>query len=333
MLSVVRLLDRQGMYYPRTYALGSVEIRNPRADTPTERTALSESTHAFHEPAPEDRMRIVSVVDAHSEGEADRVATDRFREALDILSAEGPFTARPALGSAGAFRRLRSGETSPRLPSTRRGMSFKAFHESYPQWDASQFLLARDKNDLTKRLSRSFHWARRAHLEPDGQLRVLFRWFAMETIWTLGKDDDISPRVMWALGYPNGPAAGVLSADFTRRLGAHPTYAAWKPQIEKYVTGIRLLRNNTVHAGFRPQEVDPVELRELEHIASTACARVQSIARDGLHAGLKTAEELFEYLPILVEQDSLYIDDIHGTVVFLLENPLPGRWGAREDAR
>jgi hypothetical protein len=47
------------------------------------------------------------------------------------------------------------------------------------------------------------------------------------------------------------------------------------------------------------------------------------LAAAGILAGLSTAGELFEYLPLLVEGRANYILDVHGTVIYGLEHPFP----------
>ena len=140
------------------------------------------------------------------------------------------------------------------------------------------------------------------------------------------KDDDIVPRLLWALGFPNGPGAGVLSAAFVKALGAHPTIGAWKRQIEDRLLRMKTFRNDSVHSGFRRQDVSATVLKDFDEITMLACARVQSCARAGVMAKLSSAAELFDYLPVLVETDARYVEDVHGTILFGLENPMPRLW-------
>lgn len=330
MITVIRLLDHRGTYFPRTHCLGLVEIRNPRADTVAESDALAESGKLFGDPKLEASMRIATVVDTRIPGEADLLAEERFEEALDVFSAELFGMSRPALLSTGAFHYIADGRVLARTPDARiagppNTPVFRVMRERFARPEFPQFLLAGKHSELSERLIRSYHWSRKAHLEASLQMRVLFRWFAMEAVWMLGKDDDILPRVMWALGFPTGQKAKVLSAGFVDRLSAHPTYSSWRGQIEKRLDAVRRLRNDSVHNGFRPQDMSRQVLREFDEITTLACSRVQSLARASVIAGLRSAADLFEYLPVLVEDDDNYINDVHGTIIYGLEHPAPWR--------
>jgi hypothetical protein len=52
------------------------------------------------------------------------------------------------------------------------------------------YLLTNRASELAQRLVSSYHWSRKSHLEANHQLRVLIRWFAMEAVWMLNKNDD-----------------------------------------------------------------------------------------------------------------------------------------------
>jgi hypothetical protein len=320
----VRLLDHRGMYFPRTYCLNRVEIRNGARDTPSERKKIAKSNQAFGDARPDDCMRIVTVVEAGSDGEADSIAEEHFEEALDVLAPGFFGMSRMALLPTGIYRHLPSMNVTARLPGRDHtsGTSFRIMREPFPQLDFPQFLLTETKTDLKQRLVRSYHWSRKANLEANRQLRVLFRWFAMETIWMLSKDDDIVPRIMWVLGFPVGPAARMLSQTFVSNLQAHPTISAWKNKIEQRLRAVKTFRNDSVHSGFRLQDVARSAIREFDRIGLIACSRVQGVASAGILAGVTTASELLEYLPVLIESNGNYTNDIHNNVLYTFEHPL-----------
>jgi hypothetical protein len=47
------------------------------------------------------------------------------------------------------------------------------------------------------------------------------------------------------------------------------------------------------------------------------------VCKVGCARWFKNPGELFEYLPILVENDANYVNDAHGNVIFRLENSWP----------
>jgi hypothetical protein len=324
MILVVRLLDHRGIYLPRTRCVGSVEIRNRQADTPVERDAISVSCGAFGDEFNDLSMRIATLVDAPSNPDADNLSEERFEEVLDALASETHGISQLQLLGAGCFVDLQSGAITPRVP--RPGhvptTTFHIIRERFRPIDWPQYLLSSQQNELSRRLIRSYHWSRKAHLEGNRQLRVLFRWFAMEAIWMVGRDDDIVPRVMWSLGFPNGAGAAVLSRAFVKRLAEHDTIRAWKAQLDDRLKAVRSFRNDSVHSGFRPQDVARAKLAEFDEVALLACSRVQNCAKAGVLAGLSTAADLLEYLPLLVEADLNYVNDVHRTILYGLEHAI-----------
>lgn len=323
MIVVMRLLDHRGVYYPRTYSLNQVEIRNPKCDTQSERDALAASCAAFGDVRPDDCMRIVTLVDASGDREADELAEERFDEALDLLAPGSFGLSKIAILGTGAYRNLRNAVVHSRTPRNDGLPPTTIFHvmrEPFPQSDWPQFMATNTQTELQQRLVRSYHWSRKAKLEANQQLRVLFRWFAMEAIWMVTKDDDITPRIMWALGFPTGNGAGLLSRTFTSALQAHPTIGGWRQQVENLLRAVKTFRNDSVHSGFRLQDIPRKQVRDFEQIMVLACARVQQTVVAGIQAGMTTSAELLEYLPTLTENNSNYINDIHGTVIYSLEH-------------
>jgi hypothetical protein len=116
--------------------------------------------------------------------------------------------------------------------------------------------------------------------------------------------------------------AAVLSPAFDLRLkGGHPNYRHWYETVRDRLYEVKDLRNNSVHSGFRLQDVPPEKLRTFEHLTILACPRVQRMAINGLRAGLRSAQELFEYAAVVLEGIPHVVDDVHGTIIFTLEDP------------
>ena len=78
---------------------------------------------------------------------------------------------------------------------------------------------------------------------------------------------------------------------------------------------------NSVHSGFRLQDVPLEKLRAFDHLTILACPRVQRMAISGLQAGLRTAQDLFDYAGPVLESIPHVVDDVHGTIIFSLEDP------------
>jgi hypothetical protein len=140
----------------------------------------------------------------------------------------------------------------------------------------------------------------------------------MEAIWMIRTEDNIAPRVRWALGFPNGRSALSLTSNFRERLQGYPNYRALSQLVHDRLEEVRLFRNNTVHSGFRKQDIPDEQLSKLDQITALSCGRVQRLAEMGILGGLDTPEDLLEQLPKLVENSPNYIGDVHGTVLYSL---------------
>ena len=67
----------------------------------------------------------------------------------------------------------------------------------------------------------------------------------------------------------------------------------------------------------------PEEIRRFLQLTTWACPRVQGQAVAGILGGLKTVDELSEYLPLIIGSNEYYIGDVHGTIIWSLENRMP----------
>jgi hypothetical protein len=326
---VVRVMEPTGLYRPAALALGDVEIRKPDSDSKMERKALEASKAHYKVASGIDgiAMRICTIVEAVSAEEADRFAFQRFEEAQDILqhTTMAAGLIKLQLTECGFSRNLDTGElqsrdfTGQNLTPT----SYPVFHvveNPFPPIDNSQLFFALPQCDLKESLKRSFYWSRKAKWESDRQLRLLFRWFAMEAVWMVGKDDDISPRILWSMGFPNGSGAAAVRRDLVIGLNSDPRYDHWKKRLAKAFSAIKSFRNDTVHSGFRPVDLPDEKLREFDHFTNLACPRVQGLAYSGLQANLTDSKELLEYVPLLLERH-VNPEGMHKTLIPLLQNP------------
>ncbi len=319
---VARVLNDAGFYRPRAYCLDDVEVYPAVLDTPSEAKAIAQSLENWSETT-NIGMRIRVIIEAETALQAQRFAEARFDEVLDVLDFTGTGLSRFAFLNAGYTRDLGSGEVVARdlLPEFGPHPCFFIMTEKYPPLDVGQYLLSRPRTDLGTRLIRSVHWTRKARWERDYQLRVLFRWFALEAIWMLMRDEDVVPRVMWGLGFPTGGAVPLVQRSLLSRLASHARYRAWRTQILKRFRDIRKFRNDSLHAGLRRHDIPTAELERFEQLLRLACPRVQSMALRGVIAKLETAQQLLEYLPLIFEQNPNLVNDIHNTVLYMLEHP------------
>jgi hypothetical protein len=213
----------------KTRSFGKVEMRSAKRDTPQERSCLEQSARTFgmsvkaaeanvvENPSVEYCSRIVAIVEAPSAIEALRTATAQFEETLDILETFGSI-GRHTLERVGLIHDFSKATREPIRPKAQRASSLAATFDGHTDnlqmMSIEQIILSYDANgrnsyELADRLLRSSYWSRKARSEVNPQLRVLFRWFAIESIWlaksddgTANQEDAISPT-MWALGFPS----------------------------------------------------------------------------------------------------------------------------------
>lgn len=325
---VCRLGKDTSLVTPRPYHLGDVELRSAKLDAPSEKSAIEESAASFGESvelsiAP----RLVTIVDAPNQRQALELADSKFEEALDALTIGSQLVMSDlALLPCGYIRALSDAVVHPilnrRAPGPVPATAFRIVDEKYPLLEFSEALFAVGRTELVDRLLRSAHWARKARWEANRQLRTLHRWFAMEAAWKRpDKDDDVVPIAMLALGFPIGQYSAGVSDKILTALQGHPRYRNWRDQVLKRLNRLRDWRNDSVHSGFRPWDVSRKELDELDHISVLACGRVQGLLQRAVVAGIVDIDIAREYAPLLFQEDPNVVQNVHGIIIFNLENP------------
>lgn len=305
---VTRVLRAPCTYSPGATGFGAVEIRSGETDLPSEKEALARSEEAFGEPPPKSplSMRICAACNAGSAFEADRAVEPHLEEVLDIVDCSGVNFDKHGLSPVGYVRNLDTGILVPRVPdwefkSWPPMSSFRMNAGRFQLPSFEQILAFGTQTDLIERLKRSFHWRRKARWESNIQVRVLFRWFAMEALWTLARNDDIVPWVLWCMGLPSGVGASGIDRLLMRSLAAIPGYRQARHHLGNQLHAVRKFRNFTVHNGFRQMDVPASELGEFDRLTYYGCNDVQHFAQFGIMSGLATASELRQRLPDLFQ--------------------------------
>ena len=306
---VTRVLKTKSHYSPRATGYGATEIRPGDSDLPSERVALQESEDAFneHPTGSPVSMRISVIVKASGAAEADREAEHHFDDVLDVLDGVGIQFARHQLSAVGFVRNLSNGQVWPRLPQwlirhEEPGMVTIIKRGQFIPPSLEQTLFIYSPTDLGKRFKRSLHWRRKARLEANSQLRVLFRWFAMECIWNIYKDDNVSPRIRWCLGFPNGKRLCEVDANLMQNIRKIDGYQETENDTKSRLDDIRHFRIDTVHYGMRQIDCPLPKLIEFDRLTYFACIDVHNLVKIGLQSGIATTEELLERLPSLFNE-------------------------------
>lgn len=312
----------------KTYTWGNIEIRQSKYDLPGESKALANSMMSFGlteeilreggQNSEAELSRISTIVNTKEGRQPLAIARERFAEALDVLDIV-TMLRKYALLEPGYIRHLDTGRMEPlhplhsRLPRYFQNPILQIDITRFSPMDLGQIVLAKQAPgradiDLADRLLRSAYWSRRARTEDNPQLRVLFRWFAIEAIWMIEpsqscsvSNDDVITPIMWAFGFPRGQGSNLITRKASRLRREIEDHDVWKKACSTRLAAIREFRNRSVHNGFRHYDISQRELLDFDIMTYHACAAVQRQVELGLVYGFQTAAELLEYLPLLFE--------------------------------
>jgi hypothetical protein len=229
---------------------------------------------------------------------------------------------------AGCARDLDTGQVTPRLPVAELPQShflnsvFLTEENRWPPRDIAQHVLSTERGELGERYVRAAHWARKASLESNPHQAMLFEWFAAESIWNVQRDDDVIPPIRWSLGFPNGRGAQLLARSTRQTLDNDALHRPWSGHIDDRLQRIRVIRNQTVHNGFRLLDVSPTEIPGLRSLAHLAARYALHSVERGLYAQLQSISELIEYIPLILGAD------LHDTAKHVIERLQEGSGAA-----
>lgn len=268
-------------------------------------------------------MMLSCDIEASTYEEADYNAGVIFNKVLDVLDTIlNCGVSKLSLLNAGVYQEIGVEKIHPRTTKSFNPLTSFIVKDDGRLGQCRYLLSGDNESELSDRYLKSIHWSRASRWENNPQLSILFKWFSMEAILTLNKDDDIVPRIMWALGYPTGKAASRVNQDLIQSLAVHPKYKAWRSQIKKRLNAISTFRNNTVHDGFRYYDMDARDLRGYKTLIKLACSRVQNMALVGmLNLNIKTTRELINHYPEIIGGNNNYINDVHHNIFHILEHP------------
>lgn len=304
---VTRLLDQHGMFFPGPQTFNHIELRPSDYDSPWEKLAISKSRKylGFKDPNPDVNMRISTIISAENSENAYMEAERVFDEALDIIDIGNIGLQRYALIDVGYVKRTSDGHIDvvrSRLTSSPY-TGFAIIRGEVQPLSLEQMLLGiAGQTELGRQIRRSLHWARKMRWEVNPQLRVLFRWFSMEAILVEHKDDNIVPRILACLGFFKGKISSYIRPDIIHKQQTYLGYARIKERTEGLLDKIRLFRHDSVHGGFRVQDISDEQLQRYDELSSIAFDFVHRLARQGLVFGIETVSEFLDYLGLVFEQ-------------------------------
>ncbi len=281
-------------YFPTTKSMGTVDIRPSRNELPFEQKALLES---LKNTSPrlesiEKKCRILTIVETNKVEEAHQESQLLFEEALDMYEPYSHFISKNQLSKVGYILDLESFIIIPltdKFFRPQRNSSFSALviDEEYPVIDLYQYAysLARFGYTGVRAFVRAFNWIRKSQNELDVNIRFLFKWIALESLFKLQSSDDIIPYISLLLGFPLTKHERLIARPIIQALMLIPNYRTWRSWLVRKLQFMRSLRNNIVHNGFRTHETDKKTMIRFLKILTSAfsCAKdfYLELVRDG----------------------------------------------------
>ncbi|WP_331345015.1 hypothetical protein [Cellvibrio sp. UBA7661] len=317
---VLKILDNNSISLPSTQIYGTVELRSHTSDSEYEIDALKKS--ALDNRADFDKYsfcaRIATIVDTASIHEAIELSENAFSAVLDLKSVEFAIS-NFKTSDIGFTKNLESGKIHPiNKIGYEPSMSFMVQQGEIQRRDFVNYILSL-KNELSERYQRSLHWVRNSKHEKNIQLKTLFYWFAIEALLKESENDNIEGIVRWFLGFPNGKHYNDISKLLIAKLAAHPKYAYWNSEIIDVIDKIRVFRNESVHSGFRSVDFSKKELELYSQVMIYSASRCQTAVQTALLNRISTVSEFKEYIPVIFEENSNIINDVHGNILFTLD--------------
>lgn len=315
---ISKLLVNQSVYFPTVLVVNNVEIRPCKSDLPEEKKALSQSIKSNEESINLDvNCKLGTIVKAKNEAEAILFADEQFVKTLDILSVEFPLS-ELKIATSGYVKNLDSGQIEPiHNKNLKPNMTFLRRTGNFEKIRSCQWIAILD-NELADRYRRSLYWSRICKFEKNIQIKILFRWFAVEALFKKTETDNVGPIIRWFLGYPNGEKAQYVSEVLIRKLQSKPEYLYLKDRIKDSVEAIRVFRNNSIHNGFRTVDFSTADIKFYNQIMTYGCSRCQGAVYAALAQKITTVDEFKEYIWIVFSENRNLINDVHGNILFSL---------------
>lgn len=331
---VVRLTGKGGLFSLTSECLGCVETRPPKTDAPDERKCLEESLWNNNEEINLDSVtRLATIVqNVKTPEDAHDIAASFFEEVMDLRLGESFGFGEVNILESGFSRNLQTGTLIPRkkkkdiMSLLKQTTCFEVQHERFPPISITQYVLGAQNIELCARYVRAAHWARHAAKEYNLQLSLLFNWFSMEALLKTSEDDNIIPKAMLALGFPQGQKLRSLDPMFIAKLENHAEYRFWKKLVGDWMEEIRKFRNDTVHSGHRVWDKTNQELLKYSFLTKAAQVCCKQLIEMGMSKGFYTAEDLWNNAELLLPQMPNIIDYVHGTLIYNLKNGNYGKF-------
>ena len=322
---ITKLIANQSVYYPKPFLLGSVEIKNNKFDLPEEKDILQQSLIKNKEEINlEFSIRLTTIIatEGNSENDAIEEADKHFEEILDVLSKEG-FISRFELKKSGFIKNLATNEMKPIISSdilVKPSMAFSVDGERFPGIQLNEYIYYNKKHTLNQRYLNSLHWSRLSQWENNYQLKILFNWFAIESLIKIDENDDIVTKIMLAIGLPIGEKCKEFNSDFLDKLMSYPNYRSIRANILNEINDIRDFRNKSVHLGYRKFDIDKKMIKKYSYLINNGKVCLFSLADSGIINKIENEIELWQNAAFLFQENKNSINHCHNNFLFSYTN-------------
>ena len=93
-----------------------------------------------------------------------------------------------------------------------------------------------------------------------------------------------------------------------------------KKEIMNTSENMRRVRNDSGHSDIRNVDFSVSDIKLFNQLMTFGCSRCQGAVVDALRNGLKTVSEFKEYISLIFENKDNLVNDVHGTILYSLEN-------------
>lgn len=315
---VVMLIGDNGAIYSETIIYGDVEIRPAKSDAANEEKLIEAS-------AKENKLiistefnsRISCIITSSSIDEAVEDGIVKFEKVLDLLSSNFVIS-RISLARCGFVKNLNNGEYTPLNIEPKICGNMFVMPQSTDLISLQNEFLMRQESELSKRYFNSLHWGRNASNESNIQLKIIFKWFAVEALFKRNETDNVADTIRWFLGYPNGVRAQLVQSKIST-LQHDSRYRNWRDWIRVTLESIREFRNDSTHSGFRHYDYELEQLKTYNLLMTLALSRCQNAVKFAVRCKVDSVDEFKDYLGIIFEE-VFDKNDLLNNVLFSIEH-------------
>jgi hypothetical protein len=310
--------------YGTTESLGDVDIRPKLYDSITEKVAAEESLLSFGISETPTMLRLITVTDASSLGEAINQSNIIFEETVDLLL-RYPMAKISNCSDAGYFIDLETLQIQPFTRPDKVNDSFgNMFHVNngiYFQVNSQQFIASGRNDELVQSYLRSLNWYNKGKKQNRLYLRFLFSWISLETICKVSDIETIVSRLCLTMGFPLKQDCKKIDIDFINYLmNSVNDYRQWRTYIFDHFEECRILRNNIVHSGFKETDIDINDMRIKMYLIDYASSTILSLIEQAITSAKTTLIEAWDSIPVLLAKNQHLAESINGNLIYTLKN-------------